>query len=150
VELQEDVEALSSSKRELLDAERSLKAENVRLNALIKETIESYKQKIETLKEEVRVSNEKAMHACFNDAKSAVETCYQESNELKRRVEDLTEKLASVQNALQTREEERDVATESLELTMRELEAKTSEIEQLEESLQSAKNTTNQISAQQV
>ena len=147
VELQEDVEALSSSKRELLDAERSLKAENVRLNALIKETIESYKQKIEQLKEEVRVSNEKAMHACFNDAKSAVETCYQESNELKRRVEDLTEKLASVQNALQTREEERDVATESLELTMRELEAKTSEIEQLEESLQSAKNTTNQISA---
>ena len=147
VELQEDVEALSSSKRELLDAERSLKAKNVRLNALINETIESYKQKIETLKEEVRVSNEKAMNACFNDAKSAVETCYQESNELKRRVEDLTEKLASVQNALQTREEERDVATESLELTMRELEAKTSEIEQLEESLQSAKNTTNQISA---
>lgn len=147
VELQEDVETLSSSKRVLLDAETRLKAENMRLNALIKETIESYKQKIETLKEDVKASNEKAMQACFDDAKNAVETCYQESSELKRRVEDLTEKLAKAQNFLQTREEERDVATESLELTMRELEAKTSEIEQLEESLQSAKNTTNQISA---
>ncbi|CAL6356346.1 unnamed protein product [Bathycoccus prasinos] len=147
VELQEDVETLSSSKRVLLDAKTRLKAENMRLNALIKETIESYKQKIETLKEDVKASNEKAMQACFDDAKNAVETCYQESSELKRRVEDLTEKLAVAQNFLQTREEERDVATESLELTMRELEAKTSEIEQLEESLQSAKNTTNQISA---
>ena len=147
VELQEDLEALSTSKHELLDAKASLKDENVRLNAIIKETIESYKHKIENLKKNVKMSSENAMNACFDDAKKAVETCYQESTELKRRVEDLTEKLESTQNTLQTREEERDAARESLEATMRELEAKTSEIGGLEESLQGAKNTTNQISS---
>ena len=55
VELQEDLEALSTSKHELLDAKASLKDENVRLNAIIKETIESYKHKIENLNKNVKI-----------------------------------------------------------------------------------------------
>ena len=147
VDLQAAIETLSNEKKELLESELKLKSENERLNDLIKQTVEEHREKIEQIKIEIQENAKITFKAVSEDAKRAIETCYEESAVLKRQVNELQEKIESETELSQSIVNERDVAMESLENTMKELESKTEQIDELKENLEHARDVTNQISA---